>query len=66
MLAVVWTVGVQPGDVLTAETVPIRVEAMKSEIAIKVPRVLEGKKVVIVAVAVGETVRAGQAMIYCE
>ncbi|BGP50982.1 hypothetical protein JCM10450v2_006908 [Rhodotorula kratochvilovae] len=66
VLATVRSLGVCVGDVLTSDVVPVKVEAMKTEVAIKLPRALVGKKVTGVAVEVGDVVRPGQALLYAE
>ncbi|KAI5481371.1 urea carboxylase [Pseudohyphozyma bogoriensis] len=65
VLAVVRGLEVQVGDVLSADMVVARVEAMKTEITIKVPRRLVGLKVTGVSGIVGETVQAGEPLLYC-
>ncbi|GAA5852079.1 hypothetical protein JCM8547_000152 [Rhodosporidiobolus lusitaniae] len=65
ILAAVRSIGVSVGDILTADTVPIKVEAMKTEIVIRAGRALVGKKVVAIVAKVGEVVKAGEALLYC-
>lgn len=55
----------QIGDVLQKDTVVAKVEAMKTEIAIKVPRSCVGKTVSAVAVEVGDLMQAGQPLFFC-
>ncbi|GAA5838018.1 hypothetical protein JCM11251_006825 [Rhodosporidiobolus azoricus] len=66
VLAAVRSISVSIGDVLSSDTVPVKVEAMKTEIAIKVGRALVGKKVTGIAVEVGDVVKPGEAVLYCD
>ena len=66
VLATVRSIGVSVGDVLSSDVVPVKVEAMKTEVAIKLPRALVGKTVTGVAVEVGDVVRPGQALLFAE
>ncbi|GAA5886536.1 hypothetical protein JCM6882_001679 [Rhodosporidiobolus microsporus] len=66
VLAAVRSIGVSIGDILSTDVVPCKVEAMKTEIAIKVSRALVGKKVTGIAVEVGDVVKPGEAVLYCE
>lgn len=66
VMASVRSIGVAVGDVLTKECVPVKVEAMKTEIVVRVPRGLVGKRVVRVCVAVGEVVGPGEAVLWAE
>ncbi|BGP42796.1 hypothetical protein JCM10449v2_006808 [Rhodotorula kratochvilovae] len=66
VLATVRSLGVSVGDVLSSDVVPVKVEAMKTEVAIKLPRALVGKTVTGVAVEVGDVVRPGQALLFAE
>lgn len=65
-MAAVRSVGVAVGDVLTKDSVPVKVEAMKTEITVRCPRALIGKTVVRIAVEVGDVVQPGQAVLYAE
>jgi len=66
VMAAVRSIGVAVGDFLTKDSVPAKVEAMKTEIAVRVPRGLLGKTVTRVCVEVGETVQPGQALLYAD
>ncbi|GAA5900385.1 hypothetical protein JCM8208_005347 [Rhodotorula glutinis] len=66
VLATVRSLGVKVGDVLTTDVVPVRVEAMKTEVAVKLPRALVGKTVSGVACEVGDVVRPGQALLFAQ
>ncbi|GAA6031339.1 hypothetical protein JCM8097_005608 [Rhodosporidiobolus ruineniae] len=66
VLASVRSIGVAIGDILSSDVVPIKVEAMKTEIAVKVSRALIGKTVTGIAVEVGDVVKPGEALLYCE
>ncbi|BGP19359.1 hypothetical protein JCM10213_000988 [Rhodosporidiobolus nylandii] len=66
VLASVRSISVTVGDVLSTDVVPVKVEAMKTEIAIKVGRALVGKRVKGIAIEVGDVVKPGQALLYAE
>jgi len=66
VLATVRSLGVKVGDVLTSDVVPVKLEAMKTEVSVKVSRALVGKKVTGVACEVGDVVRPGQALLFAQ
>ncbi|CEQ42611.1 SPOSA6832_04453 [Sporobolomyces salmonicolor] len=66
VFAAVRAVHVKVGEVLSTDVVPVSVEAMKTEIAIKVSRRLAGKTVTGIAADVGDVVKPGQALLYCQ
>lgn len=66
VMAAVRSIGVAVGDVLMKESVPVKVEAMKTEIVVRVPRGLLGKTVTRICVEVGEVVQPGQAVLYAD
>ncbi|GAA5929766.1 hypothetical protein JCM1841_002641 [Sporobolomyces salmonicolor] len=66
VFAAVRAVHVKVGEVLLTDVVPVSVEAMKTEIAIKVSRRLAGKTVTGIAADVGDVVKPGQALLYCQ
>jgi oxaloacetate decarboxylase alpha subunit len=57
---------VNVGDALDSVEVVVVLEAMKTEVAVAVPRAFRGKRVVSLAVAPGDIVKAGQALLYCD
>lgn len=54
------------GDLLVADGVLARLEAMKTEVEFKVPRRCVGKTITSIAVEVGDQLSPGQALFYCE
>ncbi|GAA5977812.1 hypothetical protein JCM5350_006186 [Sporobolomyces pararoseus] len=65
-LGTVRAIEVKVGDVLSSEFAPCRIEAMKTEIQIRVGRRLVGKKVTGIACSVGDVVKAGAPLLFCE
>ncbi|GAA5995653.1 bifunctional urea carboxylase/allophanate hydrolase [Rhodotorula paludigena] len=66
VLGTIRSLAVKVGDELSIDVVPVKVEAMKTEIAIKLSRKLLGKKVTGIAVELGDVVKPGQPLLYCE
>ncbi|BGO94863.1 hypothetical protein NBRC10512_002530 [Rhodotorula toruloides] len=64
--ATVRSIGVKVGDELTSDTSAIVLEAMKTQISVKLSRTLLGKKVTGIAVEMGDVVKPGQPLLYAE
>lgn len=64
--ATVRSIGVKVGDELTADTSAVVLEAMKTQLSVKLSRALLGKKVTGIAVEMGDVVKPGQALLYAE
>ncbi|GAA5899922.1 uncharacterized protein JCM6883_006034 [Sporobolomyces salmoneus] len=65
-LGTVRAIDVQVGDILSSEIAPCKIEAMKTEISIRVGRRLVGKKVTGIACSVGDVIKAGAPLLYCD
>ncbi|GAA5942647.1 bifunctional urea carboxylase/allophanate hydrolase [Sporobolomyces koalae] len=65
-LGTVRAIDVKIGDVLTSEFAPVKIEAMKTEISIRVGRRLVGKKVTGLSCSVGDVIKAGAPLLFCE
>lgn len=66
VLGTIRSLAVKVGDELSIDVVPVKVEAMKTEIAIKLSRKLLGKQVTGIAVELGDVVKPGQPLLYAE